>query len=254
MQLQEVEIAKRFIPSPSGTLATLIANAEDGQWNVETGIDWSITPQPPNFLTQRFLSRALGALIAGEDATATACKLLLSNAPSTDVRTCLKFQAEDEDRHAKVYRRYLERIGLSPIIPEGFSIAIKNLADWQGPPAGLIFAVHVVLESEALSLQQDLIDDIPCPLFLNMSRRIAQDEARHVAFGHLVGTDAGPSLSNEERIETVAAIKDTWDACIKAVVNDNAIAWRAVRGYSERRWAVQTKSLERLGLVAPGAA
>ncbi len=235
-------------------IAALINNAENGQWRIEDGIDWSIHPSPPNFLTQRFIGRALGALMAGEEATAAACTMLLAGIPDADLRICLEFQAMDEDRHAEVYRSYLERVGMPPLIPDGFREATKQLVNWKGPPAGLVFAVHVVLESEALTLQHELSDDIRCPLFQAINRRVTQDEARHVAFGQLVSASANAQLTAQERQETVAAIKDIWDACIKALVNDNAVLWRAVKGFSERRWALQAKSLEKLGLINSVAA
>ncbi len=235
-------------------IASLIGNAEKGQWQIEDGIDWSIAPSPPNFLTQRFIGRALGALMAGEEATAAACKMLLEDNPAPELQACLEYQAADEERHAKVYHAYLERIGMPPKIPDGFSEATKQLVNWEGPPGGLVFAVHVVLQSEALTLQHELSDGIRCPLFREINRRVTQDEARHVAFGQLIGSGASTQLSERERLETVIAIKDIWDACIKALVNDNAVLWRAVKGFSERRWALQEKSLERLGLIEPVAA
>ena len=100
---------------------SLISNAEKGQWQIEDGIDWSIHPSPPNFLTQRFIGRALGALMAGEEATAAACKMLLEDNPAPELRTCLEYQAADEERHARVYHAYLERIGMPPKIPETLS-------------------------------------------------------------------------------------------------------------------------------------
>jgi hypothetical protein len=232
-------------------IATLINNAENGQWQIKDDIDWSIHPSPPNFLTQRFIGRALGALMAGEEAIAAACKMLLAASPDADLRACLEYQAADEERHAKVYRAYLERVGMPPLIPDGFREATKQLVNWKGPPAGLIFAVHVVLESEALTLQHELSDDIRCPLFQAINRRVSQDEARHVAFGQVVSSGANALLTDQERLETVAAIKNIWDACIKALVNDNAVLWRAVKGFSERRWTLQAKSLEKLGLIDP---
>jgi len=247
----------QFVTSPLSQnsrehqIANLINNAQNGQWQIEDGIDWSIHPSPPNFLTQRFIGRALGALMAGEEATAAACKMLLADMPDTDMRICLEFQAADEDRHAEVYRSYLERVGMPPLIPDGFREATRQLVNWKGPPAGLIFAVHVVLESEALTLQHELSDDIRCPLFRAINRRVTQDEARHVAFGQLISVSANAQLTAQERQETVAAIKSIWDACIKALVNDNAVLWRAVKGFSERRWALQAKSLEKLGLIDP---
>ncbi len=232
-------------------IASLISNAKNGQWQIEDDIDWSIHPSPPNFLTQRFIGRAIGALMAGEEATATACKMLLATSPDPDLRTCLEYQAADEERHARVYHAYLERIGMPPRIPDGFTEATKQLVNWQGPPAGLVFAVHVVLESEALTLQHELSDDIRCPLFQAINRRVTRDEARHVAFGQLVGSSSSAQLTEQERLETVEAIKDIWDACIKALVNDNAVLWRAVKGFSERRWALQAKSLQQFGLIDP---
>ncbi|MBK17591.1 MAG: hypothetical protein CMM52_01950 [Rhodospirillaceae bacterium] len=232
-------------------ITKLIDNAKAGQWQVESGIDWAIHPSPPNFLTQRFIGRALGALMAGEEATAAACKMLLADSPKSELQTLLEYQAADEDRHAKVYRTYLERVGMPPIIPDGFTEATKQLINWKGPPSGLVFAIHVVLESEALTLQHELSGDIRCPLFHEINRRVTQDEARHVAFGQLVGNSSSTKLTEEERLETVAAIKDVWDACIKALVNDNAVLWRAVKGFSERRWALQVQSLAQLGLIEP---
>jgi hypothetical protein len=235
-------------------LRALRDKAHAGQWDIEEGVDWSIKPNSPDFLTRHFAARAVGALIAGEQATAGACKLLIDRLPAGPVRECLTLQAGDEERHARAYTAYLERIGLNPQPPDRFSIATEQLIHWSGPTAGLIFAVHIVLESEALSIQQGLAKDISCPLFRAVNQRIAQDEARHVAFGRLIAARAASELSADERQNTIAEIQSIWTSCVKALAADNGVLWRALAKFADRNWKVQLLTMERLGLATPKAA
>jgi hypothetical protein len=230
-------------------LHALRDKAHAGQWDIEDGIDWTITPNRPDFLTRHFAARAIGGLIAGEAATAGACNLLIDRLPAGAARDCLLLQASDEERHASAYTAYLERIGLDPRPPDHFSIATEQLIHWSGPTAGLIFAIHIVLENEALGIQQELAEDISCPLFRAVNQRITQDEARHVAFGRLIAARAAAELSADERQNTIAEIRSIWTSCVKALAADNGIVWRALAKLADRNWKEQLSTLERMGLA-----
>ena len=224
--------------------------AHRGQWRLEDGIDWSITARPPGLFMKHFAGRAVGALIAGENATAGACNLLIDILPPGIARDCLELQAADEDRHARAYAGFLERIGLAPQPHERLSLAVDRLMSWSGPPAGLIFAVHIVLESEALIIQQDLGGDIDCPLFHAINQRVTQDEARHVAFGRLTARRAAAEMDGTERRRTLDEIESIWTDCTGALAAHNFFLWRALRLYADRGWKRQRASMEELGLKA----
>jgi hypothetical protein len=230
-------------------LRALCGKAHAGQWRLEEDIDWAIKPHSPDFLTRHFAARAVGALIAGEQAAAGACNLLIDRLPAGAARDCLLLQASDEERHARAYTAYLERIGLDPRPPDHFSIATEQLIHWSGPTAGLIFAVHIVLESEALGIQQELAEDISCPLFRAVNQRITQDEARHVAFGRLIAARAAAELSGLERQKTIVEIQSIWISCVKALGADNGVLWRALTKFADRNWKKQLLTMERMGLA-----
>ena len=231
-------------------LRALRDKAQRGQWSLDEGIDWSIAAKPPSLFMEHFAGRAVGALIAGENATAGACRLLIDILPPSFARDCLELQAADEDRHARAYAGFLERIGRDPQPHEGLSLAVDRLISWSGPPSGLIFAVHIVLESEALVIQQDLDGDIDCPLFHAINQRVTQDEARHVAFGRLMAHRAAAEMDDTERCRTLDEIESIWTACTRALAAHNFVLWRALRLYADRGWKRHRASMEELGLKA----
>jgi hypothetical protein len=231
-------------------LRALCNKARRDQWRLQDSFEWSVDPKAPNFLMKRFAGRAVGALIAGEKATAGACDLLIARVPPGPARDCLEMQAIDEERHAEAYTSYLERIGIDPQPHERISIAVDRLMGWSGPTAGLIFAVHIVLESEALGLQLELASDIDCPLYHAINQRITQDEARHVAFGRLIAAQAVAEMDEQERQQTVAEIQSIWVSCVKALAADNFVLWRALSSFADRNWKKQLSTMESLGLVA----
>ncbi len=203
---------------------------------------------------RRFAQRAVGGLIAGEEATASACKRLVDLLPPGPARDCLSIQAEDEERHVRAYCGYLERIGQPAEPNERIREATDRLARWSGPPAGLFFAIHVVLEGEALGLQQDLEGDLDCPLFRSINRRVTQDEARHVAFGRIISPVAASELDDHDRRRTVEEIHAVWTDCIRALSAENFVLWRALSHFADRHWRAQLANMEQYGLSAPEAA
>ena len=50
-------------------------------------------------------------------------------------------------------------------------------------PEAVLAAYNVVLEGEAVKLQQDCIERFSCPAFTRITRATGHYEARHVAFG-----------------------------------------------------------------------
>lgn len=235
-------------------LRALRDKAQRGQWSLNEGIDWSIEAKPPSLFMKHFAGRAVGALIAGENATAGACRLLIDILPPSIARDCLELQAADEDRHARAYAGFLERIGRDPQPHERLSLAVDRLMSWSGPPAGLIFAVHIVLESEALVIQQDLDGDIDCPLFHAINQRVTQDEARHVAFGRLMAHGAAAEMDDTERRRTLDEIESIWTTCTRALAAHNFVLWRALGLYADRGWKRQLASMKELGLTVTASA
>jgi len=113
-------------------------------------------------------------------------------------------------------------------------------------------ACHLVLESEALAIQENLSNDINCPLLRQINRLAAPDEARHVAFGRFYLAGRVEVLPLDERLALYEWVKATWRNCARATL-DGLSGYRIlVRGSIERRlaagWARQRQGLRDIGL------
>ncbi len=230
-------------------LTSLRRKAESEQWSLEEGIDWSVAPVPAPTITSRFIQRSVGALFAGEQATVRACDRLIEVLPAGPVRDCIAVQSNDEFRHVEAYARYMERTGLAPEPHDGIREVTDRLARWSGPTSGLFFAIHIVLEGEALGLQLDVENDLDCPLFRSVNRRISRDEARHVAFGRIIAASAAREMDEHDRRRTVDEIRAVWTGCVKALAGENFFLWRALSFMADRSWNRHMADLARTGLL-----
>jgi hypothetical protein len=232
-------------------VARLLADAREAQWRLGDGIDWDVAPAPPRFVAAATFARMVALLHAGEEATAAACDGLTAEAaPGSDVRAFLEIQAADERRHAAAYRRYLLRLGVDAPPPQGFACALAALADWRGPPAGRLVAVHILLEGEALRLQRGTLARLRCPLFGAINRRVARDEARHVAFGKQTLPALLGALDANEKAAVVAAIRALWREAVAGLAADRGLARHLARSFAAERWDHHARVLEQMGLPA----
>ncbi|MDJ0609281.1 MAG: ferritin-like domain-containing protein [Kiloniellales bacterium] len=240
-------------PKVAERLRRLAENGTADQWCVDRDIDWSRRERLPLWISRRHAAIAISQLYHGEMATVRLCRRLLGEVEEPLLRRCLTLQIGDEARHAEAYRRYLERLGgVMPVEP-----ALARALDLAGRgtlgTAGTVMAYHIVAEGEVLRLQERLAGFFPCPLLRQVSRRVARDEARHVAFGRLFLEARVSRLSVERRAELYDWARRIWVDCTEATLAAGAgrgpiIQWFVVRwlGGSWRRHEI---ALGRLGIA-----
>lgn len=239
-------------------LIRLAHSAEAAQWEPETAIDWSLPVVRPPILSAKFFSAMVSQLFYGEIATQEVCRHLLEQLPDPMARRYLRTQLDDEARHARVYDRYLARLGHKAAMDDALMVALEGGLAWRGSYHGLIVAYQVVLESEALEIQQLLAERLPCPLLRRINARIARDEARHVAFGKIYLDPRLPRLERAERFEIYRWVKSLWLDCAAATEGRYGRLGRLALGLPKaslaERWAERAAMLRNIGLVAPDEA
>ena len=236
----------------------LLANARDGQWNLADEIDLSAAPRLPWWLPRKAYVTLISQLHYGELASMRMCMTLRPLLAAQTPLALLDLQEADEARHAALYRQYMERLGeLAP--PDDYvAAALDGGLRGRHGALGIMTAFHIVLEGEALVLQQDLAAQLPCPSFRRINALAARDEARHVAFGktYLAGRYGG--LGADERIELYLWARTLWHDCAETLRGRYTGISRAFfslsRGGMAERWRRQERALVEIGLVSPAEA
>ena len=227
-------------------LATLSKKAEAARASAPDSIDWQRPAAPPHWMSKRLAVTAVSQFHYGEIATARLCDKIRNHVALAGARDCLEAQAEDERRHARIYARYLDKLGG----PDRRHLAIEGLygkaESWRGAPEGLILACHMLFEGEALQLQRAIDTWMPCPLFKDISALIARDEARHVAFGRIYLREALPHLPRSERLALFRWMRELWFQAIRTAVNQFAPPGLLALHGRRNRW-IRKEWEERLG-------
>lgn len=197
-------------------------------------------------------ARIAEQFLAGEKLTARACARLQHLVPLAEARDCLAQQSEDELRHAELYDRYLG--GRRPASGESalLGLVAQRIDAWRGPPEAVMLALHVILEGEALALQDTARRFTQCTRFAALSRVIARDEARHVAFGQHYLPAALAQLTPGERRNIHAWLKVLWFDALEHLPRSlplPGIAGPLIAHWSHRRWADWQPQLAALGLL-----
>lgn len=233
-------------------LESLAAKAAGAQSSLSE-LDWQ-QPAPKLAPWRRPVARGIvQEFIGGEEATARLCREIAPRIALPAARDCLMLQVEDETRHAELYRRYLNRLGGRPSPVNCLDAAVERSLTWQGAPEAALLAFHVIVEGEALAFQDEARGWIPDPLFAQMSREIARDEARHVAFGKLYLNQALPNIPLRERIEIYRWLRSLWfDSATQLAGGGLGTVMTAVlpRSWMQKRWDGWTDSLKVTGLFA----
>jgi hypothetical protein len=232
------------------SLDRLTAKALASQWTPER-IAWTTEPVLPERLPASIYVDMVSQLYYAELAALEVLERLHRELP--DARAFLATQIADEQRHAAVYRRYLERIGdLAPIDP-GLAAIFEYSRGSQMPAFAQVVALNIVMEHEALAQQQKRIDTLPCPLFAEINRAIISDESRHAGFGVIYLTQALPQASEADRAAVTAWVKHMWtmwcDANEGRYATSGAEVLRLERTHLGERWALMARRLAKLGLA-----
>jgi hypothetical protein len=172
--------------------------------------DADLPVRPPKLWPRRLYADIVAELYHGERATLAICRRLAAEIESDPAKRFLIGQIADETRHAQAYERYLPRLGHVPSIDAALGDCYASVMDWRGSPAALVLAAQIVLEGEALKVQQHFAQASRCPSFANLNRVIAADEGRHIAFGRTVAAGAARGLTAGQRREIAAWVKRVW--------------------------------------------
>jgi hypothetical protein len=192
-------------------LRNLYEKSKDSMWNARTDLAWdtNVDPEAPSVpdqaspiygthlwdrLDQRtevpklrrlHTSWLLSNFLHGEQGALLATAQILSSVPSADAKLYASTQVMDEARHVEAYDRYLrEKVGCTfPISPHLSSLLENILRDsrWDMKYLGM----QILVEGLALAAFGFIHQMSSEPLIRDITRRIMQDEARHVAFGVL---------------------------------------------------------------------
>lgn len=240
-------------PTTDSRLSALAANGRAQQWSVEHDIDWTADLVRPNWLLRRYHGAMISQFLHGEQATARVCRRLMAEVGDPAVRQLLAVQVDDEERHARAYKKYLARLGDIAVMDPAMAEAVERTLQWKGSPLGLVVAFHVLLEGEALRSLQDLADELPCPLFGQLNARITRDEARHVAFGKVYLATQLKTLEFEERLEIYRFVKALWDESTAGILSRFRIPGFVTRALRRRwideGWAQHSRALVDIGLL-----
>jgi len=236
------------------SFARLAAKARAGQWSAAEDIDWRRRPRLPLWITQDQARAAISQLYHGEIATSRMCRALLGGFESGPARRCLEFQIADEARHAEAFKRYLGSLGGVAEMDRNLAWALDAAGKGPAGPLGAMVAFHVVVEGEVLRVQDSLTRPLPCPLLKQINRRVARDEARHVAFGRIYLTEAVVDLSTDARSRLHGWVQDLWRQTTDLALAESVgsgMARRVLRSWLSGGWRHHEAALRQIG-VAPG--
>lgn len=241
------------IVPPEMRLAALIAKGEAA---AAAGLEAVTLPiEPPRWMGRGDFVGVVSQLLHGEIAARALCARLIDRLPAGPHRRFVETQAADEDRHIALYSAYLARLG--DIVPadDGFAAGVATALRWDGEPAALVVALHVVLEGEAVKLMRDAGRLFSCPALRRITTIADQDEARHVAFGRLYLADALAALDDDSRAAIHRWIRDLWmtaaDTRPSRPGGMALVRSRLHRGYLRARWLAHERTLADLGLLGP---
>ena len=192
-------------------LRNLYEKSKDAMWNARTDLAWStdVDPEAPTMpdemspiygthlwdkldkkrelpmMRRLFGSWMLSNFLHGEQGALLATAQIVSAVPSADAKMYASTQVMDEARHVEAYDRYLrEKIECTfPISPHLQSLLDTILTDsrWDMKYLGM----QIMVEGLALAAFGMIHQLSSEPLIRDITHRIMQDEARHVAFGVL---------------------------------------------------------------------
>ena len=128
----------------------------------------------------------LSQFLHGEQGALVATAKIVESAPLADAKFYAANQVQDEARHVEVYHRYLtEKMGRSFEVNPHLGVLLDQIVSdsrWDMTYLGMQIMVEG-LALAAFAMMKALLPNEP--LIQEITTRIMQDEARHVAFGVL---------------------------------------------------------------------
>jgi hypothetical protein len=191
-------------------ITSLAGKARARAWHARD-LDWWTPVVVPTGVRAEVYVDMVSQLFWAEQVALDALARMMVELPEREARAFLTTQVTDEDRHAQVYRGYLERLGdMRPLDP-GLAEVFDEATAWDGPAWGRVAALNVLMEHEALHQQHHRIANLPCPLFKQINTRIAADESRHAGFGVLYLEHVVPRASAADKADVMAWLGRLWN-------------------------------------------
>lgn len=209
--------------------------------------------RPPSRIIRTAFADVVSQLLHAERATEKMCHLIAGRSGNALADALLSHQADDERHHAVLYESYLSRVGDIRPMDSRLSEALDVMCETTLGAEAVIAGFNVVLEGEAVKLQQDCIEHFTCPALSRITRSIGQDEARHVAFGHTFLKGAFADMVAEERFGIYRHIRRCWQTAATPPEESGSlfatVLTRRRSEYMSARWHHHHAALQRLGLV-----
>lgn len=199
-------------------LQRLLEKGEIAQHQSEDHFDWAQKPRLPLWLPKPVAAWAVSQFMHGELATAAMCSSVVPRINCPVGQAFLRTQYLDEMRHASIYGRYIASLGKDLSAKNQLQSAYQEALSWDGPVEGVLLAFHILLENESLEMQSDVGRWMPCPLFLDIARTVAADEARHIAFGRTWLPMALASLPPEQHEEIFHWLRSLWFETVGEII------------------------------------
>jgi hypothetical protein len=273
-------------------LRNLYEKSKDSMWNARTDLAWDtpVDPEAPLMpdhmspifgtplwdrldkktelpkLRRLFCSWMLSNFLHGEQGALLATSQILAAVPSADAKLYASTQVMDEARHVEAYDRYLrDKVGCTfPISPYLKNVLDRVLQDsrWDMKYLGM----QIMVEGLALAAFGFIHQLSSEPLIRDITHRIMQDEARHVAFGvlSLKGLYADMSASELRDRETFILdssrlmrdrflAEEVWEHMGMPVREclDLALASDSMRIFRSMLFSKIVPNVKRLGLLTP---
>jgi hypothetical protein len=214
-----------------GRLRALYERGKAAQWNATTDIDWTAgvgTPDNvglfgPNLPLERdpslvpperwatfqweFHSWMTSQFLHGEQGALLAAGRLVTMAPDMDAKLYAAAQTADEARHVEAFARYVELLGNTyPVNP-----SLKRMFDTVNAESrwDIVFlGMQIIAEGLALAALRFEHTRSFDPVITKITRLVAKDEARHVAFGLLALREVYGELTSREKTEREEFVKE----------------------------------------------
>ncbi|GAA3021869.1 diiron oxygenase [Streptosporangium longisporum] len=180
------------------------------QWNATTDIDWSHdvrfgselteeqsvnlasfvvgegSPVPRELLNQfrwEYQAWMVSQFLHGEQGALVTTARLVETVPDIDAKIYAASQVADEARHVEAFARYIdEKLRTSYPINPGLKTLLRDLlstSEWDIVYLGM----QVIVEGLAITAVRLASSGFGDPIIRQITRMVAVDEARHIAFG-----------------------------------------------------------------------
>lgn len=211
-----------------------------------------------SWMTSQFLHGEQGALLAAGR--------LVTMAPDMDAKLYAAAQAADEARHVDAFARYAGLLGNSyPVNP-----SLKRMFDTVNAESrwDIVFlGMQIIAEGLALAALRFEHTRSVDPVIAKITRLVAKDEARHVAFGLLALREVYGELTSREKSDREEFVKEAallmsrrfrlaevWqrlDVDVQAGAN-YALQDQKMIDFTRLMFTQIATSLAKVGLLTPG--